>query len=154
MENCNNWNENGKMKKNVWKSVFRNKCSKYFFPKRNLKRISKDFPKTFVQQIVSKKPKQLFPNSFPKIWNTTIVVSTNSAWRLIASQILVCKKTIMSSRYTMHISHCRPARTHSMSLSKVAPAHDNPKGMRLNSKRPLDVTNAVFGASLGCIPHW
>jgi hypothetical protein len=46
----------------------------------------------------------------------------------------------------MQISHCIPAKTYSINLSKVAQAFDNPISIRLNSNKHLDVANAVLEA--------
>ena len=48
----------------------------------------------------------------------------------------------------MQISHCIPAMTYSINLSKVAQTLENPISIRLNSNKPLDVANAVLEASL------
>jgi hypothetical protein len=54
----------------------------------------------------------------------------------------------------MHVSHWRPARTYYMRCSNVAPAHDKPKSILLNWKRPPEVTKAVVCASCRSTEHW
>ncbi len=56
---------------------------------------------------------------------------------------------IMSSIYTKHEDHCRPASTASISLWKVAGALHSPKGITLNSNRPSCVQKAVLSLSSG-----
>ena len=56
-------------------------------------------------------------------------------------------KTMMSSRYTRQRCHCRPLRTVSISLWKVAGALVSPNGMTLNWNRLLRVAKAVIGLS-------
>src|SRR5436189_4044431 len=60
--------------------------------------------------------------------------------------------TIMSSRYTRHVFQDNPFNTLSMSLSKVAGALHNPKGITLNCHRPDPIVKAVFSRSSGARP--
>ena len=63
----------------------------------------------------------------------------------------VLPKTIMSSKYTRHFSHCKPRKTLSINLWKVAGAPDSPKGITRNWNKPLRVLKAVFGLSASSI---
>ena len=56
----------------------------------------------------------------------------------------VLPKMIISSRYTKHLSHCRPLKTVSMSRWNVAGAPESPNGITRNWNRPLWVMNAAL----------
>src|SRR6218665_2320215 len=64
----------------------------------------------------------------------------------------VLENTIMSSRYTRHVSKFRPDNTMSISLWKVPGELDKPNGMTRHRNVPLLVMNAVLSASSGSWP--